>query len=259
MRKTALITGASGGIGLELAHVHASKGGNLVLVARSLNRLDALKSDLEMKYGITVLVIEKDLSLPGAAQEVYNEIKQKNIEIENLINNAGFGDFGMFTETDWNKEHRMINLNITALTHLTKLYAKEMAGRKSGRIMNVASSAAFQPGPTMAVYFATKAFVLHFSEAVNEELKGSGVTVTALCPGATVSGFQAAANMADSSLFKGKKLPSAKEVAQYGYAAMMKGKAVAIHGTLNYLLANSGRFAPRSLVVKVTRALLRES
>jgi uncharacterized protein len=252
---TALITGASNGIGLELAKIHASKGDNLVLVARNKEKMDILKTSLEKEFKISVYTIGKDLSASNAAQDVYNETTKNNIVIDYLINNAGFGDFGMFVETDWNKELQMINLNISTLTHFTKLYLQDMVKRGSGRIMNVASTAAFQPGPTMAVYYATKAYVLHFSEAVNNEVSKQGVTITALCPGATESGFQAAAAMEESNLVKGKKLPSSKEVALYGYKAMMKGKAVAVHGLMNLLMATSVRFTPRALVVKITRAI----
>jgi short-subunit dehydrogenase len=252
---TALITGASNGIGLELAKVHASKGGNLVIVARNKAKLDELKAELERQYKITVYTIGKDLSLPHAAQEVYDEIKSQQIQIDYLVNNAGFGDFGMFVETDWNKELQMINLNITTLTHFTKLYVRDMVKRGSGKILNVASTAAFQSGPTMAVYYATKAYVLSFSEALDNEVSNKGVSVTTLCPGPTESGFQAAAAMEESNLVKGKKLPSSREVAEYGYASMMKGKTVAIHGMMNYLMANSVRFLPRALVVKVTRMI----
>lgn len=252
---TALITGASNGIGLELAREHAAKGGNLVLIARNKSRLDELKIELESKYKVQVYNIGKDLSLPNAALEVYEETHQKNIQIDFLINNAGFGDFGMFVETDWNKELQMINLNISTLTHFTKLYLQDMVKRGNGKIMNVASTAAFQSGPTMAVYYATKAYVLSFSEAVNNEVSDKGVTITTLCPGATESGFQAVAAMEESNLVKGRKLPTSKEVAIYGYAAMLKGKIVAIHGILNYLMANSVRFAPRALVVKLTRKI----
>ncbi|MBU6205136.1 MAG: SDR family oxidoreductase [Bacteroidetes bacterium] len=252
---TALITGASNGIGLELAKVHASKGGNLVLVARNKTKLDELKAELERQYKITVYTIGKDLSLPLAAQEVYDEIKSQQIQIDYLVNNAGFGDFGMFVETEWNKELQMINLNITTLTHFTKLYVRDMVKRGSGKILNVASTAAFQSGPTMAVYYATKAYVLSFSEALDNEVSNKGVSVTTLCPGPTESGFQAAAAMEESNLVKGKKLPSSREVAEYGYASMMKGKTVAIHGMMNYLMANSVRFLPRALVVKVTRMI----
>ncbi len=253
--KTVLITGASNGIGLELARVHASKGDNLVLVARSKAKLDELKTELEKQYKISVYTIGKDLSALNSALEVYNETIEKKIQIDYLINNAGFGDFGMFYETDWNKELQMINLNITTLTQFTKLYLKDMVKRKSGKIMNVASTAAFQSGPTMAVYYATKAYVLSFSEAVDNEVRDKGVTVTTLCPGATESGFQAAAKMEESALVKGKKLPTSKEVAEYGYNAMMQGKTVAIHGIMNAIMANSVRFTPRSIVVKLTRKI----
>lgn len=253
--KTALITGASNGIGLELAKVHASKGDHLVLVARSKSKLEALKTELENQFKIKVLIIEKDLSAPNAAKEVYEQTSKANIQIDYLINNAGFGDFGMFYETDWNKESEMIQLNITTLTHFTKLYLQDMVKRKSGKIMNVASTAAFQSGPTMAVYYATKAYVLSFSEAIDNEVRDKGVTVTTLCPGATESGFQAAAAMEESALVKGKKLPTSKEVAEYGYKAMMQGKTVAIHGFMNAVMANAVRFLPRAMVVKTTRKI----
>jgi short-subunit dehydrogenase len=252
---TALITGASNGIGLELAKIHASKGGNLVLVARNKFKLDELKTELEQQYRVKVFTIGKDLSTANAAQEVYDETTKKHIQIDYLINNAGFGDFGMFAETDWNKELQMINLNITTLTKFTKLYLKDMVQRNTGKIMNVASTAAFQSGPTMAVYYATKAYVLSFSEAIDNEVRDQGITVTALCPGATESGFQAAAAMEESNLVKGKKLQTSKEVAEYGYKAMMKGKTVAIHGLMNWIMANSVRFTPRALVVKITRKI----
>jgi uncharacterized protein len=252
---TALITGASNGIGLELARVHASKGDNLVLVARNLDKLNDIKSELEKKFNIKVYNIGKDLSKPDAALEVYNETTQQKIQIDYLINNAGFGDFGMFVETDWQKELQMINLNITTLTQFTKLYLQDMVKRGNGKIINVASTAAFQSGPTMAVYYATKAYVLSFSEAVDNEVSDKGVTITTLCPGATESGFQAAAAMEESALVKGKKLPTSKEVAEYGYKSMMSGKTVAIHGMMNYLMANSVRFTPRALVVKLTRLI----
>jgi short-subunit dehydrogenase len=252
---TALITGASHGIGLELATIHASKGDDLVLVARNKSKLEEVKTILENKYKVKVYTIGKDLSGMNAAEEVYNETIKQGIQIDYLINNAGFGDFGMFTDTDWNKEQQMINLNITTLTQFTKLYVKDMVKRRSGKIMNVASTAAFQSGPTMAVYFATKAYVLSFSEAVNNEVSDKGVTITTLCPGPTESGFQAAAAMEESGLVKGKKMPTSKEVAEYGYAAMMKGKTIAIHGLMNRILANSVRFMPRAIVVKVTRKI----
>jgi len=226
------------------------------LVARNKSKLDEIKTELEKQYKVSVQIISKDLSLTNAAQEVYSETIKENIQIDYLINNAGFGDFGMFVETDWNKELQMINLNITTLTHFTKLYLQDMIKRNSGKIMNVASTAAFQSGPTMAVYFATKAYVLSFTEAVSNEVSDKGITITALCPGATETGFQAAGGMEESNLFKGKKLPTAKQVADYGYKSMMKGKTVAIHGMMNYIMSNSVRFTPRSLVVKITRKII---
>ncbi len=256
MRNTALITGASNGIGLELAKVHASKGGDLVLVARNKSKLDEIKTELEKQFKVSVYTIGKDLSVTNAAQEIYDETNKQNIQVDYLINNAGFGDFGMFVETDWNKELQMINLNITTLTHFTKLYLQDMVKRRSGKIMNVASTAAFQSGPTMAVYCATKAYVLSFTEAVSNEVSDKGITLTALCPGATETGFQVAGGMEESELFKGKKLPTAKEVAEYGYTSMIKGKTVAIHGIMNYIMSNSIRFIPRAMVLKVSRKLL---
>ena len=255
MNKTALITGASSGIGLELAKIAASNGIDLVLVARDKPKLDKLKISLEKHCNISVYVIAKDLSQPNSALDVYNETKQQNIQVDYLINNAGFGDYGMFYETDWNKELQMINLNVSTLTQFTKLYLKDMVNRKSGKIMNLASTAAFQSGPGMAVYYATKAYVLSFTEAIGNEVSDKGVTVTALCPGMTRSGFQAAAGLEESKLVKGRKLPTSKEVAFYGFDAMMKGKAVAIHGFVNYLMANAVRFMPRALVVILTRKI----
>jgi short-subunit dehydrogenase len=213
MNKTALITGSTSGIGYELAYIHAKQGGNLVLVARSKDKLEQIKKDLENKYKIDVYVIDKDLSIKDSAKSVYDEIIDKNITVDYLINNAGFGDYGFFNERDWGKLERMINLNITALTQLTKLFINDMIKRRDGKIMNVASTAAFQSGPTMAVYYATKAYVLSFSEAINNEVKNSGVIVTTLCPGATQSGFQEAASLQESRLIKGRKLPTSKEVA----------------------------------------------
>jgi len=255
MKNVALITGASSGIGLELAHMHASKGGDLVLVARSTTKLESLKKELNAAFGVSVLNIPKDLSIPDSAQEVYDQVIAAGIEVEYLINNAGFGDFGLYHETSWEKEEMMINLNILALTQLTKLFGSEMVRRKSGKIMNVSSTAAFQPGPLMAVYYATKSYVQSYSEALYEEWKPFGVSVTALCPGATATDFDKSANMEDSKLFKGKKLPTAQEVAEYGYKAMVKGEMTAIHGAMNTIMAQSVRFAPRKLILKIVKKM----
>lgn len=255
LKSTALITGASSGIGLELADVLAREGHNVVLTARNASKLNALAVDLMSKYGVKATVIACDLSEQNAPLKVFDQLKKENILIDILVNNAGFGDFGAFTETKWEKERQMIDVNITALTQLTKLFLDGMIERKYGRIMNVASTAAFQPGPFMAVYYATKAYVLSFSEAIANELQGTGVTVTALCPGPTESGFVKAASLDESKLFRNKKLPTSREVAEYGYKAMMKGKTVAIHGAMNRLMANSVRFTPRKLVTAIVRRM----
>lgn len=252
---TALITGASSGIGLEFAKIFAAQKNNLVLIARSANKLNELADTLKQQYDIMVRVIAADLSKMDEVQQVYSTCKEEGIVIDYLINNAGFGDFGFFIENDWSKTEQMIDLNMKSLTKLCYLFAPDMVVRKSGRILNVASTAAFQPGPTMAVYYATKSYVLFFSEALSNELKNFGVTVTCLCPGATESGFQAAAAMEESALIKGKKLPTSTEVALFGYKAMMKGKLTVIHGWMNFLLANSIRFTPRAWVLPIVRKI----
>jgi uncharacterized protein len=216
MSKTALITGASNGIGYEMAKVLAMKDTNLVLVARNKSKLDELKNELEGKYKVWVYTIGKDLSQPVAAREIYDELKTKSISIDYLVNNAGFGDFGPFVESDWEKQEQMINLNITTLTYFSRLFLPDMICRGGGKVLNVASTASFQPGPTMAVYFATKAYVLSFSEAVNDEVRKHGITVTALCPGPTQSGFQKGAAMEGSKLLERNNLATSKEVAEYG-------------------------------------------
>lgn len=254
MNKTALITGASGGIGLELAHIHASKGDNLVLIARSGDRLSQIKTELESKYNVRVHFLVRDLSQPGAALKVFAEVRNHGIEIDYLINNAGFGDFGLFTETKWEKQESMINLNITALTHLSWLFIPGMIKRGGGKILNVASLAAFTPGPTMSVYFASKAYVLSFSEALNNELKDKGITVTALCPGSVDTKFHEVA-LGDPALVREREMMSAREAAEAGYNAMMKGKPVIIPGFKNSLVAFVSRFVPREVVVKSARKI----
>jgi short-subunit dehydrogenase len=253
MKTTALITGASNGIGLEFAKVFAANNNNLVLVARSGEKLNQIANQLCKDFGITVRVMTADLSKMEEVQQVYNTCKTENIKVDYLVNNAGFGDFGFFVESDWKKTERMIDLNIKSLTLLSRLFGADMVAHKSGKILNVASTAAFQPGPTMAVYYATKSYVMFLSEAMSNELKGTGVTVTCLCPGATESGFQAAAAMEESALVKNKKLPTSAEVALFGYKAMMKGKLTVIHGVMNQIMANSIRFTPRSWVLPIVR------
>lgn len=254
--KTALITGASSGIGMELAKIHAVKGDNLVLVARSEGKLNELAADLTNRYKVEITIIAADLSAPEAPKEVYDLVQQKKIQVDYLINNAGFGDFNFVHESDWKKQAMMIDLNIKSLTHLTHLFLPEMVKRKSGKIMNVASTAAFQPCPMMNVYAATKHYVLAFSEALANEVAEHGVTVTALCPGATTSGFQDAAAMHESGFMHTQKFATAASVAAYAYKAMMRGKRVAVHGFMNRVLADSVRFIPRRMATFVARKMV---
>lgn len=252
---TVLITGASGGIGLELARLFARDGWNLVLVARRADRLDALAGELRGRFGVSAEVIPADLSVPGAPGEIDAALRAPSIEVDVLVNNAGFGVYGPFAATGLEAELGMIQVNVTSLTHLTKLLLPGMIRRRRGRILNVASTAAFQPGPLMAAYYATKAYVLSFSEALSEELEGSGVIVTALCPGPARTGFQAAAGMQSSKLFRRIGVLDAVTVARAGYAGLMKGKRVVVPGLVNRVLAQSVRFAPRRLLTAIVRRM----
>lgn len=251
MKKTALITGASGGLGLEFAKIFAKKGYNLVLVARNERKLLKLKRKLEKACHIRAAVFPKDLSEKDAAKDVYNFTLKQKIRVDVLVNNAGFGDFGMFSDSDWQKQYEMLQVNITALMQLTHCYLKQMTERGSGRILNVASVAAFEPGPLMSVYYATKACVLSFTEALSVELEGTGVTVTALCPGPTKTGFEDRASLGESGLFKNLKSQSAKRVARFGYRKLIRGKVIAVPGMQNKLTAAAVRVAPRKAVRKI--------
>jgi short-subunit dehydrogenase len=253
-RKTALITGASFGIGMELARIFAREGYNLVLVARSADKLRQLASEFEKAHGTRSLILATDLTEPGASAYVLDQTTRADIQLDVLVNNAGFGQYGLFAENDLEQCLRQIQLNVTTLTHLTRLYLPAMIGRKSGRILNVASTAAFQAGPLMAVYYATKAYVLHFSEAIANELQGTGVTVTCLCPGPTATEFLKRAKMTGIRLEKYGTM-DARTVAEDGYRALMAGKTVAISGLKNWLVAQSVRFAPRRMVTAVARKL----
>lgn len=247
--KWALVTGASGGIGRALCHEIAADGVNIILVARDQAELQKVASNLEDKFKIKTIVITSDLSQDGAPAKLLTAVNKYNVQVDYLVNNAGFGGYGAFSATDLVSEKAMINLNITALTELCKLFLPAMAERGSGRILNVASTAAFLPGPYMAVYFATKAYVLHFSEAINEELQGSGVTVTALCPGPTATHFAATASASNTSIFRGK-LPTATSVAEFGYRAMKAGRPVAVHRLRNRLMVVIIRFVPRGVLTR---------
>jgi len=258
MEKYVLITGASSGIGYEFAKIFARENYNLILTARSEEKLDKLRNEILSMNKVSIVTIGKDLSNPTAAEEIYKEVSEKKLEIDILVNNAGFGTYGKFIDANPEKEIDMINLNIISLVKLTHLFLQDMKKMGKGKILNIASTAAFQPGPLMAVYYATKSFVLHFSEAIDEELLGSGITITTLCPGPTESGFQEAAQITQSKLVKGRKLPTSKEVAEFGYRKLMKEKRVAIHGKLNFIIANLIRFTPRNLVTKVVKFIQKE-
>lgn len=252
MTNTALITGASSGIGTEFARIHAARGGNLVLVARSAAKLETLKSELESAHGISVTIICEDLSQAGAARKVFAATQAAGIQVDVLINNAGFGGHGKFHERELASDEAMMQLNMATLTSLTHLYLQSMVKRKAGKILNVASTAGFLPGPLQAVYYATKAYVLSFSQAIAEELSGTGVTVTALCPGAVNTGFVAAGDLEGVAIFD--KAASAESVARFGYDAMEQGKLVVINEpALNFMLNWITPLLPRRLLLKMSR------
>lgn len=246
-KKTALITGASGGIGYEFARIFAREGYDLVLVARGEQKLNEIAAELKAKHNTQTLVISKDLSAAGSPDEVYAEVQQKGVNVDVLVNNAGFATYGYFTDIDLTKELQMMQLNIVTLTHLTKLLLPGMKARKFGKILNISSTAAFQAGPLMAVYYASKAYVLSFSEAIGTELEGTGIAVTAFCPGPTESGFQQRAAMEDSKLVQ-SGLMSAAAVAQIGYNALIKNQRVVVPGFSNKVLVFATRLLPRSIV-----------
>ena len=253
-RETVLITGATSGIGLELVKIFAENGNNLILTARSETALQELAEQLQQTHHIDVKYYAKDLSDPDAPFAIYRQLELWHIEPTILVNNAGYGLFGDFVQTELTAETAMIELNIKSLTVLTKLFLQQRYPKNSGRILNVASTAAFQPGPLMAVYYATKAYVLSFSEALSEELSKTNITVTTLCPGPTESNFQRTANMMKSNLFR-SGIMTAQSVAVCGYQAMMAGKRIAIPGWKNRFLTQTVRFSPRSLVLKVVRKM----
>ena len=228
MKKVALITGASSGIGKELAIIHASKGGDLVVVARSEDKLKSLAEVLNEKHGTNTYIIAKDLSQPTAAKEIYDEVKSAGIEVEYLINNAGFGGQGYFHERDWEQDLAMMNVNMLALTALSRFFLPDMVAKNKGKILNTSSTAGFIPGPLQAVYYATKAYVNSFSNALAQELSNTNITVTALQPGATETEFAKTSGMDKTDLFNNTF--SANEVALAGYNAMLAGKMDVVAG-----------------------------
>jgi short-subunit dehydrogenase len=250
---TALITGASGGIGYELAKLFARDHHNLVLVARNGPRLGQVADELQRQFGITVTTVALDLTEPDAPRALFAQLQSDGIAVDILVNNAGYGKFGEFSDIPVQDSLGQIQLNITALTDLTRLFLGPMLERRSGKIMNVASTAGFQPGPLMAVYYATKAYVISFSEALANELAGKGIIVTCVCPGATETGFAGRAGNDKTRLFKSLRPMDAKTVARAGYRALLKGKTLVIPGFRNWLVAESVRFSPRKLVTAISR------
>jgi short-subunit dehydrogenase len=252
-RPVAVVTGASAGIGLELARVLARERHDLVLVARREPVLNELADELKDRYGADSRVVTADLATPDAADVVRRAVGDGPVDV--LVNNAGFGGLGAFAQRDRSDDLRMLAVNVVALTDLTKVFLPGMVARGRGRILNVASTAAFQPGPFMAVYYASKAYVLSLSQALAEELSGTGVTVTCLCPGPTDTEFHTVAGTDAQPLTSGLLSMSAKSVAEAGYRAMTRGKLVEIPGAHNKVGAHSVRIAPRRAVLKIVRRL----
>lgn len=258
MKRAALITGASTGIGYELVKCFARDGHDVVLVARNEAKLGEVASEIEEEFSVAARVMPADLSDAESPGRLFDALDKDGIEVDYLVNNAGFGSNGKFAEADLASQLSMIEVNVTALVHLTGLFLPKMLERGRGRVMNLASTASFQANPMMAVYGATKAFVLSFSEAVSNEIKDSAVTVTAVCPGATHTEFQSRADCHGMPFLNNPwiKVMSAKEVAQMGYRGFMNGQGVVVTGLLNFLGTQSVRFVPRSLVAEAARRMI---
>jgi uncharacterized protein len=258
MVRPVLITGASSGIGYELARVCAAQGHDVIVVARRADRLQGLKLELETAYGVKVWPYPADLTQATARQQLCDWVQSLETPLYALINNAGFGHLQPFTETDWEKQNAMLQLNMVALTHLTRLFLPSLVAQRQGRILNVASTAAFLPGPYMAVYYASKAYVRSFTEAIASELEGTGVTATTLCPGPTQSEFQDQAEMGQVKFFSGN-LPTSAAVAAYGYEVMEQGQRTAIHGFVNKLLALATRLRSAQGLASMMKGLQQPS
>ncbi|MGH2731857.1 MAG: SDR family NAD(P)-dependent oxidoreductase [Actinomycetota bacterium] len=255
---TALVTGASGGIGKEIARILAREGFSVVLVARRGQELEKLASELREQHGVKAWAVPADLTRREACDELFAWAGRESIEVDVLVNNAGFGTNGRFSDIDLTRELDEIQLNVAAPVHLTKLFLKPMLARNRGRILNVGSTAGFQPGPFMAVYYSTKAFVNSFTEALSAELDATSVTATVLCPGPTKSGFVAAAKMERVNLFKAPQVADASSVAEAGVRAMLEGKAMVVPGLMNKASVQSTRIAPRAVVRAIVKRLNRQ-
>jgi short-subunit dehydrogenase len=257
--RTALITGASSGIGKELTALFAQDGYNVVLVSRRTAVLEAMAQDLAARHGITALVLTEDLRLDDAPSDIYNTLAAQSVTIDILVNNAGVGVFGEFHETDAEADLDILRVNLQAAVHLTKVFLPGMVSRRAGKILNLSSTAAFQPGPLMSVYYASKAFLFSWSEALRDELRGTGVTVTVLCPGPTPTGFQERAGIGHLRIQRGAVLPltSAERVARDGYRGLMAGKQYVIPGAVNSIAARAARLVSPALAARVVHALHR--
>ena len=256
MAMTALITGASAGLGAEFAKLFAADKHDLILVARRRERLDALAAELVKAHGIKANVVAADLAAADGAQVVIKEVDKLGLTVDMLVNNAGFGSTGRFAELDAARESEMVAVNIAVLVTLTRHYLPGMIARKQGRILNIGSTAGFQPGPFMATYYASKAFVNLFTEALAYELKGTGVTATVSCPGATATEFANVAGNDKSALFKGGAASSVT-VAREAYRAMLAGKPMVVHGFKNKISVFASRMSPRFLVRAIAASLNR--
>ena len=254
MKKWVLITGASQGIGYEFTKLFAADGWQLVLVARDAARLTEVADELRARHGVTVKVLAKDLSRATSSQEIFDALQREQIAVSILVNNAGFGFQGAFAELDWQRHHELVQVNITALTQLTHLFLPAMLARREGRILNVASIVAFLPGPFLAMYYASKAFVYSFSCALAEEVAGSGVTVTVLCPGITKSQFHARAGLKRNAGFLAM---GADEVAKIGYRALMAGRPIVVAGWINKLVTTMAKAMPTRLLSRVAAKINR--
>lgn len=251
--KTALITGGASGLGYEFALLLGKNGYQLILIDIDSDQLEIVKQELENNFQIKVNTITKDLSLQNSAAELFEELKVNSIDV--LINNAGFGLFGPFYNTNWERELSMLNLHVVTTTQLTKLLLDGMIKRGKGKILNISSLAAFQSGPLMAIYYASKAYILSFSEAIANELKGTGVTVTVLCPGQTKTSFQEVVSEGNKTNKISFNIATANKVAEYGYKAMMRGKSLAIPGVLNKILSFLPRILPRKIATAIVRKI----
>ena len=253
-----LITGGSVGIGAALADVFAEHGHDLILVARSPEKLEARADAIRRRFGVRVSCVPEDLADPDGPRRVHEAVAGQHLEVHNLVNNAGVGLYGKFANTDLHAEQKMIQLNVTSPVELTKRFLPAMIERRSGRILNVASTAAFVPGPWMSIYYATKAFLLSFSEAIDYELKPSGISVTALCPGPTESEFKVRAGSLRSRLFEAVVM-DAPTVARAGYEGMIRGKTVVVPGLRNKLIPIAARLIPRPLIATLSHRAARPS